>query len=91
MPNIKSAKKRVLQTTKRQLRNQARKSAIKTAIKKVFVAIESNDLEAAKKLFIEAESKLAQAKTKGVLHRKTVARKISRLSKKVATATIPVI
>ena len=86
MPNIKSAKKRVLQTEKRQLRNQARKTAIKTAIKKVITAIENNDLETAKKLFVEAESKLARAKNKGVLHAKTTARKISRLSKKVKSA-----
>ncbi len=86
MPNIKSAKKRVLQTEKRQLRNQARKSAIKTAIKKVISAIENNELETAKKLFVEAESKLAQAKTKGVMHRNTVARKISRLAKKVSVS-----
>jgi small subunit ribosomal protein S20 len=83
MPNIKSAKKRVLQIEKRQLVNQARKSAIKTAIKKVIVAIESNDLETAKKLFVEAESKLSRAKGKGVLHANTAARKISRLAKKV--------
>jgi small subunit ribosomal protein S20 len=87
MPNIKSAKKRVLQTTKRQLRNQARKSSIKTTIKKVIVAIENNDIETAKKFFIEAESKLAQAKSKGVLHRNTAARKISRLAQKVSIAT----
>jgi len=86
MPNIKSAKKRVLQTEKRQLRNQARKSSIKTTVKKVMAALESNDLTTAKKLFVEAESKIAQAKTKGVLHRNTAARKISRLAQKVAAA-----
>lgn len=85
MPNIKSAKKRVLQTKKRQLQNQARKSAIKTAIKKIMVAIDNNDAVAAKKLFIDAESKLARAKGKGVFHRNTAARKISRLAQKVAS------
>lgn len=89
MPNIKSAKKRVLQITKRQLVNQARKSSIKTAVKKVIAAIESNDIETAKKLFVEAESKLARAKTKGVLHGNTVARKISRLAQKVSKAAQP--
>lgn len=87
MPNIKSAKKRALQTTKRQLTNQSRRSAIKTAVKKVLVAIENSDLETAKKLFLEAESKLAKARGKGLLHHNTAARKISRLSKKVALAT----
>ena len=87
MPNIKSAKKRVLQTAKRQLRNQARKSSLKTAIKKVVVALEMNDLEASKALLVAAESKIARAKGKGLLHSNTAARKISMLAKKVAAAT----
>ena len=84
MPNIKSAKKRVLQTAKRQQKNQARKSAIKTIIKRVLLAIENKDIETAKQLFVQAESKIASAKNKGVLHRNTAARKISRLAQKVA-------
>ena len=88
MPNIKSAKKRVLQTEKRRSRNQARKSSIKTAIKKVLAAVEAGnattDLRA---LLVEAESKIARAKGKGVLHRNTAARKISKLAKKVAAAS----
>lgn len=87
MPNIKSAKKRVLQTEKRQLRNQARKSSLKTAIKKVIAAIEMNDIEGSKALLVAAESKIARAKGKGLLHRNTAARKISNLAKKVAAVT----
>ena len=87
MPNIKSAKKRVLQTAKRQLRNQARKSSLKTAIKKVVAAIELNDLASSKTLLVAAESKIARAKGKGLLHPNTAARKISRLAKKVAAAS----
>ena len=87
MPNIKSAKKRVLQTAKRQLRNQARRSSLKTAVKKVVIAIESNDLENSKALLVAAESKIARAKGKGLLHPNTAARKISRLAKKVAAAS----
>lgn len=86
MPNIKSAKKRVLQTTKRQLRNQARRSSLKTAVKKVVTAIEMNEVETSKALLIEAESKIARAKGKGLLHPNTAARKISKLAKKVAAA-----
>ena len=86
MPNIKSAKKRTLQITKRQLRNQARRSSVKTAIKKVMTAIEAKDIETAKTLFISAESKIAKARGKGILHHNTAARKISRLAKKVAVA-----
>ncbi len=88
MPNIKSAKKRVLQTAKRQQRNQARKSSVKTATKKVVVAIEiSDNVEATKALLVAAESKIARAKGKGLMHRNTAARKISRLAKKVAAAS----
>ena len=88
MPNIKSAKKRVLQTAKRQQRNQARKSSVKTATKKVVLAIEINDnVEATKALLIAAESKIARAKGKGLMHRNTAARKISKLAKKVAAAS----
>lgn len=86
MPNIKSAKKRVLQTAKRQQRNQARKSSLKTAVKKVFAALELNDVEGSKALLVAAESKIARAKGKGLLHPNTAARKISRLAKKVAAA-----
>ena len=87
MPNIKSAKKRVLQTAKRQLRNQARKSSLKTAVKKVIAAIEAGDIETSKTLLVEAESKIARAKGKGLLHGNTAARKISRLAQKVAAVS----
>jgi small subunit ribosomal protein S20 len=87
MANIKSAKKRVLQTVKRQGRNQARKSSLKTAVKKVIAAIEAGDIEASKSLLVEAESKIARAKGKGLLHRNTAARKISKLAQKVAAAS----
>lgn len=87
MPNIKSSKKRVLQTAKRQQRNQARRSSLKTAVKKVVVALEVNDIENSKALLVEAEAKIARAKGKGLLHPNTAARKISRLAKKVAAAT----
>jgi len=87
MANIKSSKKRVLQTEKRQLRNQARKSSIKTAIKRVVMAIESGDVNATKELLIAAESKIARAKGKGLLHGNTAARKISKLAQKVAAAS----
>ena len=75
MPNIKSAKKRVKQSEKRRLLNVARKSAIKTSIKKVLEAVKGDDLVNAKVLLRDAEAKLARAKGKGVLHKNTVARK----------------
>ena len=86
MPNIKSAKKRVKQSEKRRLLNVARKSAIKTSIKKVLEAVKGDDLVNAKVLLRDAEAKLARAKGKGVLHKNTVARKISRLASAVSAA-----
>jgi len=84
MPNIKSAEKRVLQSEKSRLRNVARKSALKTAMKKVFVAVEAEDVESAQSLLREAQAQLSRAKGKGLLHKNTAARKASRLARKVA-------
>lgn len=86
MPNIKSAKKRVKQSEKKRELNVARKSAIKTASKKVLVAVEKLDIVQARELLKEAESQLARAKGKGVLHKNTASRKVSRLAKAVAAA-----
>jgi len=86
MPNIKSAKKRVKQSEKRRLLNVSRKSAIKTSVKKVLEAVKSDDLANAKELLKDAESKLARAGGKGVLHKNTVSRKVSRLASAVAAA-----
>lgn len=83
MPNIKSAKKRAKQSEKRRVRNYARKSDVKTAVKKVLDAVESKDAETAKDLLRIAQAKLARAQGKGLLHRNAVARKMSRLAKKV--------
>ena len=86
MPNITSAKKRVRQIEKRQKINVARKSDIKTAIKKVLLALEQNNVELAKTLLREAESKISRAKGKGIMHANTAARKVSRLARKVSGA-----
>ncbi len=84
MPKIKSAKKRVQIAIKRNALNVSRKSSLKTAIKKVMDAIASSDYDSAKKLFVQAESVIARARGKGVLHKNTAARKVSRLSKKLS-------
>lgn len=89
MPVIKSAKKRAKQSEKRRLVNTARKSAIKTAVKRVMEAIELNEVAKARELLKDAEAKLARAKNKGTLHANTVARKIGRLAKRVAAAERP--
>lgn len=85
MANTKSAKKQARKTLVRRKKNLSRKTAIKTASKKVVVALEQGqDTEKVYSLLREAEAKLARAKNKGVLHKKTVSRKISRLAKRVA-------
>ena len=86
MPNIASAKKRVRQTVKRNAQNTDRRSALKTAIKKVLVAIESKDIDQAKVLLKDAEAKIARSRGKGLLHANTASRKVSRLAKRVASA-----
>lgn len=87
MANIKSAKKQAKKTLVRRKKNLSRKTAIKTASKKVIVALEKGqDIEIVYALLRDAEAKLARAKNKNVLHQKTVARKISRLAKRVSKA-----
>ncbi|MBR6720234.1 MAG: 30S ribosomal protein S20 [Clostridia bacterium] len=82
MPNIKSAKKRVLITKKKTLRNQMIKSAIHTALKKADAAIVAGDQETAKAAVIYASKKMDQAVAKGVFHKNTIARKKSALAKR---------
>ena len=83
MPHHKSAEKRLRQTEKRTAVNRARMSRVRTFVKKVEVAIESGDKAAAQTAFKDAQPELHRATTKGVLHRNTVARKLSRLSTRI--------
>ena len=87
MPNIKSAKKRVLITEKKTLRNSMVKSAYKTSIKKFENALEAGNIEEAKTLFSQATKKIDQACSKGVIVKNTAARKKSNLAKKLNAAT----
>ena len=86
MANIKSAKKQAKQSEARRKINLARKTAVKTASKKVLMALEENNVTSATDLLKVAESQLARAQGKGVFHKRTASRKISRLAKKVAAA-----
>ncbi len=83
MANIKSAKKRIEVAQIRNDRNKAIKSGVKTAMKKVFAAIEAGDKEAAKTELANATKTIEMAASKGVYHKNNVARKVSRLSKAV--------
>ena len=83
MANIKSAKKRVLVAERDALRNKAIKSRVKTYVKKVDAAVESGDKTAALAALREAEIELKKATSKGVYHKNTTSRKVSRLTKMV--------
>ncbi len=83
MANIKSAKKRILVAEKRAARNKSIRSRVKTAVKKVNAAIEAKDKDAAASALKNATSELSRAVSKGVYHKNTSSRKISRLSQAV--------
>lgn len=84
MPNIASAKKRLRQTKKRTAVNRNRLSRIRTFVRKVETAIAGGDQEAARKALSEAEPQLIRGAQKGVLHRNTAQRKVSRLAHRIA-------
>ena len=79
MANIKSAKKRILVIETKTLKNKIIKSKVKTLVKKVNAAIEAGNKEAATVALKDATIALEKAAAKGVFHKNTVSRKISRL------------
>ena len=83
MPNIKSAKKRVLVTEKKTERNKAIKSEVKTEVKKFLAAVNAGDKAKATELFPHTCSVIDGAVTKGVLKKNTAANKKSGLAKKL--------
>jgi small subunit ribosomal protein S20 len=87
MANTKSAKKQAKQNEKHRVRNLARRTAVKTAIKKVLSAVEEkSSADKVQTLFKDAAAKLARAKSKGVMHKNTASRKLSRLAKRAQQA-----
>ena len=83
MANTASARKRIRQTEKRTIRNRARRSRVRTFLRKVETAIATGDKTQAQESFKSAQPELQRAATKGVLHSNTVARKLSRLSARI--------
>lgn len=83
MANIKSAKKRILVNRTKAERNKAIKSGVKTAVKKVLAAIESGDKAAAQQELLSTTAIIDKAATKGVYHKNTASRKVSRLAQAV--------
>jgi small subunit ribosomal protein S20 len=84
MPNIASSKKRVRTTAKRTAVNQARKSRIRGFMRKVEEAIASGDKKVALAALKAAEPEIMRGVSKGVTHKNTASRKVSRLTKRVA-------
>lgn len=84
MPIIKSAKKRVLVTKKKNEENKMIKSALKTQIKKFLAAVNAGNKEEAAKLLPETVSALDSAVGKGIIHKNNAANKKAALAKKLA-------
>ncbi len=84
MANTPQAKKRIRRNNKRAEINGARMSRIRTQVKKVEAACTAGDKAAAEAALKTAQPELARGVAKGVLHKNTAARKMSRLSKRVA-------
>ncbi|MFD1794790.1 30S ribosomal protein S20 [Paracoccus aurantiacus] len=83
MANTPQSKKRARQIERRTEVNKARRSRIRTYLRKVEEAIASGDAEAAKAAFQAAQPELMRGVTKGVYHKNTASRKISRLASRV--------
>ncbi len=83
MPNIKSAKKRVLVNTKKNSQNKSNKSEVKTAIKKLNEVIDAGNYEEAVELYKQTESIIDSAVSKGIYHKNTAANKKSGLAKRI--------
>lgn len=83
MPNIKSAKKRVLVTSAKTLQNKMFNSALKTTIKKYNAALDAGDKEAACAAYREAVKKIDTAVAKGLIHKNNAARKKSQFTMKL--------
>ncbi len=86
LANIKSAKKRILITRNKTAINKAKKSEIKTYIKKFEAAVASENFDEARELLKTIDKKLKRAAHKNVLHSNNASRKVSRLTKKLNNA-----
>jgi small subunit ribosomal protein S20 len=83
MAHHESAKKRIRQTVRQTAINHARKSRIRTFMRKLDEAIAGGDKKAAQEAFRQAQPEMMRGVTKGVLHRNTVSRRLSRLSARI--------
>ena len=83
MANHKSAKKRILRNESKSKINSSRISRVRTFIKKIEKEIDNKDIDKANLLFKETMPEIHRSVSKGLIHKKTAARKLSRLSKKI--------
>ena len=83
MANHKSAKTRIVRNTKRSLINSMRKSRVRTFVKKVDALIAAGNKEEAASAFKIAECEMMRAAQKGVFHKNTASRTVSRLAQKI--------
>ncbi|MCL2080784.1 MAG: 30S ribosomal protein S20 [Oscillospiraceae bacterium] len=85
MPNIKSAKKRVLVSAKKTANNKSEKTALKTAIKKVHISVAEGGKAEAGQAYVSAQSSIDKAAQHGIMHKNTAARRKSKLARAVST------
>ena len=83
MANTPQSKKRARQTIRRTAVNKARRSRIRTYLRKVEEAIEGGNADEAKTALQSAQPELMRGVTKGVMHKNTASRKVSRLASRV--------
>ena len=83
MANTPSAKKRIRNTLRKTDINKSRRSRIKTFVRRVEDAIESNDAKSAMDSLKAAQPEIMRGVTKGIFHKNTASRKISRLSSRI--------
>jgi small subunit ribosomal protein S20 len=81
--NHASAKKRARQTAKRTIRRRHARTTVRTCVKRVHSAVQAGDANTARKALVEAVSRIDAAVAKGLYHRKTGSRYISRLTQQV--------
>lgn len=86
MANLLSAKKRIKQNETRRARNRARKSVVKSSIRKFEDALKEGDTQLAQDLLRQVTKTLDQTGAKGTMHKNTVARQKSRLARRLNTA-----
>jgi small subunit ribosomal protein S20 len=89
MANTKSAKKAARQAVRRTEVNKARRTRLRSSVRKVEEAIASGDRAAAVTALKEAEPIIARTGQTGVVHRKTASRKVSRLAKRIGAMGTP--